>query len=66
MEKQVFELFMRLRFPEAKSDKIYYDTWKVRFEGNPLDYMDLESIKVFKDVLQILYLNSILLFLRRE
>jgi len=28
--------------------------------------MDLESIKVFKDVLQILYLNSIFLFLRRE
>jgi len=55
---------MRLRFPNAKTDKIFYDTWKVRFEGNPLDYMDLESIKVFKDVLQILYLNSINLFLR--
>jgi len=59
MEKQVFELFMKLRFPKAKSDKIYYNIWKVRFEGNPCEYMDLESLKVFKEVLNVLYLNSI-------
>jgi len=59
MEKQVFELFMKLRFPKVINDTIYYNEWKQRFEGNPCAYMDFDSLKVFKEVLNIIYLNSI-------
>ena len=34
MEKQAFELFMKLRFPTCKSNRYYYKQWKERFEGN--------------------------------
>ena len=59
MEKQIFKLFMRLRYPTIKSSHINYAEWKERFEGNPTEFMESESLEVFKDVLKILYLNFI-------
>ena len=66
MEKQIFELFMRLRFPLINSSQMYYDEWKERFEGNPIRFMDSESLEAFRDVLNVLYLNSIRRILRSD
>ena len=60
MEKEIFELFMHKRFPNIKKDNSYYDTWKTRFESNPICYMDLESMKVFKTILQENYIDILI------
>jgi len=59
MEKQIFERFMELRFPKISKTESYYNEWKIRFKNNPIPFMDFESSRIFKYVLNELYIDDI-------
>lgn len=49
MNEEVFEEFMKLRFPRER-DQAYIEEWRDRFRGGfPQMYMDSESLAAYKE-----------------
>lgn len=50
----IFEAFMKLRFPHISKNQYYYEEWKSRFQYNPITYMDYNSLEILKIILNYL------------
>ena len=52
MDQKVFIAFLSKRFPdESDNIKSYFREWATRFNsGHPENYMDMESLKVYREV----------------
>jgi hypothetical protein len=50
MNEQIFNKFMKKRFPHER-DQSYIEEWREKFiRGNPEKYMDSKSLQIYREV----------------